>query len=159
MSDEAPDMPGKLFIAEFLDKELVAYDECSKHYESMTLDQLMDEMKFLFEPATRAIPFGFTGRRYYAFSTAFVDCIANLRGLPDRERSQLTDMAITLFQYNRNRTAESSREALAKAQAATLDGITTYALYPKVGELIASETTGYDGVFEEGVVGQILEKE
>ena len=158
MNDEAGRPPSEHFAAEFLEKNLVAYNECSAHYEPMTLDQLMHEMDFLFAPETRAIPFGFSGRRYYAFSTAFVDCLANVRGPSDKERSKLINMAITLFQFVRSRTGEESRGKVLEAQAATLERIKTFGLYPKVGELIASETLDYDGEFQEGVVGQALEK-
>ena len=154
MSDNAP---GKRLIAEFLDKNLVKYSECQDHYEALTLDQLMDEWYFLFDSVTQAIPFDMSRGRYYAFSTVFVDRLANFRGLSDKERSKLTNVAITLYRYVRSRTDEESLGKVLEAQAATLERLKTFGLYPKVSELIAAETLDYDGVFEEGVVGQALE--
>ena len=110
--------PGRLFIDDFLDKNLVEFDECSAHYESMTPVELVDEMTFLFGRQTLAIRFELSSKRYYAFLDSLVHCAANNRDLTNHQRSQLVNMAIDVRAYVRNRTAEDWREAFDKALSA-----------------------------------------
>jgi hypothetical protein len=149
---------GRFFIDEFLDKELVDFDDCRSHYETMTPDDLMTEMGFLFSAETLAVPFAFSANRYYAFLVCLIACAGNSRDLSDYRRVQLVNLAIDIHQYVRGRTDEDQREAFDRAFSVGLDEVGTFGLFPKVSELVAEKMRDYSGTFEESVVGQILER-
>ena len=150
--------PGRLFIDDFLDKNLVEFDECSAHYESMTPVELVDEMTFLFGRQTLAIRFELSSKRYYAFLDSLVHCAANNRDLTNHQRSQLVNMAIDVRAYVRNRTAEDWREAFDKALSASLDHERKFGLFPIVSDLVAKGVRDYAGNFHVNPVGEILSK-
>lgn len=150
--------PGRLFREAFLDKNLVTFEECSTHYESMTPDELMNEMAFLFSSQVRAVPFGFSSGRYNAFLVSLIDCAASRRELDNRQRSKLVNIAIDIREYLHNRTAEDKRDALDKAFGATVERVKKFSLYPIVGDLVANNTRDYKGEFKINPVGEILEK-
>jgi hypothetical protein len=117
MSNSTRSPVSQHFEDEFSKKNLVGYEECGAHYEHMTPDQLVEELGFLLDPRTTAIPFGFSGQRYYAFWHAFAVTVANYRLLTCLERSRLVNTLIDFKDYILARTADDSREKLQTALA------------------------------------------
>ena len=150
---------GALFAEHFLEKNLVEFSECSAHYGAMTVNELVAELDFLFRPDVMAIPFGFTGRRYYAFLNAVVNAAANTRELADIQRAKLVSLALMLHENARLRTVEGSRTAFDAAWTETLTRVHTFGLFPLVADLLEQRRPDYDGKFPIGAVGEVLERQ
>lgn len=134
-----------IFMDEFLAKHLVNYDECNLHYSRLSIQQLMDELKFFSSDTVKAIPFEYSGARHHAFIDVVINCAANYRGLSDRHRSLLVSTLILPFiDYALERTVPKNREQLKTAIDSTCYKISKSGLFPEVGELILHHRADYD---------------
>jgi hypothetical protein len=144
------------FQAEFLEKQLVTFEQCAFAFATMDVDHLLAEMALLISPRMRAVPFASSGRRYYALMDALVRRVGDTPGIADAARARLINVCIDLVEYVRRQTPPGSRDDFARALAATLDSVDLFGRYPQVAQCVADGTRDYKGGFRENEIGDIL---
>lgn len=150
---------GQLFVDEFVQKEMVDFDQCTKRYEKMTQKELVAEMDFLMDrPDVAVISFELTRARYIALLIATIKIAGNWRHMPDNQRSDLVNLIVGLQSYIRGRLPEELRLKFDQDLSAQCDLERKWALYPKVSDLVKTGTRNYNGAFETSPIGVALEK-
>lgn len=149
---------GRIFVEEFIAKNLAAFDECREHYRQMSPAQLISELEFMYTEEVFQISFSLTSERHFALLNALTEAAGNFRGISDKQRAALVSLALIFRDYVKERLPQEKQLFLEKAFASSIDGIARFGLFPLVGELLEKNVRDYVGEFPTGVIGEILER-